>query len=832
MQSNPKVSVIIPVYNGTNYMQAAIDSALAQTYDNIEVIVVNDGSSDGGRTDLTARQYGDRIRYICKENGGVASALNAGIVEAQGDYISWLSHDDVYLPQKIEKQVNALRKAGRPAVVVSNVRSIDDKGRILRDQILPERISLSVKCFLALEAEVGINGCSLLCPIEGLKKSGGFRTDLKTTQDYDMWFKLADEYEFIYVRDVLVLSRQHDAQDSRQKGDICLRESDELHARFVRNLSPDEIDHFFSGDMKLLADTYAIYKNAGYKTTAVEIFRKAKHLFSRKLGHADQCDFFNNEVLQFEAHTQASRIIRTLKKTSDVEAPNKPRIMFYVNVWFRGGMERVIANLTSRLQEKYSIFLVSMENKEYPEGFPLHDNLLHVEIARGDAPHLFPYRLALLAAFLEIDIFIGNPNILIEFLAVYDLMRKVRIRSIAWNHYNFFLPYHVGWLHPVARERLEVYKSVDVVVWMTSFSTKAYSQLLPNGATMPNPNSFPVQERRVGGTGKVVIVVGRFYDYIKRVDYALDAFKLVLKKHPDAKLLLVGGYDMNLFLPDRGGLSLEEFVGSLSLPSESYRFEGEQERVESYYEQACVLIQTSSSEGFSLVLNEAGCFGVPCVMFEVPGLDDLITDGENGFVVSQRDVVGMAEKVSQLLDDRCLRERMGSKSQDMARRFDSDVLCDRWDRLLSAVLDNPQQEALNGILEEKFQSVQRGNGAFCRALAKEYDGALRTVLSPRESNLGSGLNHFRLTDEEYRRMVTTENGETRVLLAKLDAAYEHLNRNQAALARFEAIAGHPAVRALRAVYLKAARFIAFVKILGKRFGRLRQRLGRTFKTEA
>ena len=91
MTKNPKVSIIIPVYNGSNYLKEAIDSALNQTYANVEVIVVNDGSNDNGKTEALAKSYGDRIKYCYKENGGVASALNYGIKTMHGQYFSWLS---------------------------------------------------------------------------------------------------------------------------------------------------------------------------------------------------------------------------------------------------------------------------------------------------------------------------------------------------------------------------------------------------------------------------------------------------------------------------------------------------------------------------------------------------------------------------------------------------------------------------------------------------------------------------------------------------------------------------------------------------------------------
>ena len=105
---NPKISIVIPVYNGEKYMKEAIDSALDQTYKNTEIIVVNDGSTD--KTEEIALSYGDKIRYFYKGNGGQSSALNFGIEKMTGELFSWLSHDDVYYPQKIEKQIAFLNQ--------------------------------------------------------------------------------------------------------------------------------------------------------------------------------------------------------------------------------------------------------------------------------------------------------------------------------------------------------------------------------------------------------------------------------------------------------------------------------------------------------------------------------------------------------------------------------------------------------------------------------------------------------------------------------------------------------------------------------------------------
>ncbi len=90
------------------------------------MIVVNDGSSDGGKTEEIALSYGDRIRYFRKENGGVASALNLGIREMRGEYFSWLSHDDVYLPRKVEREAAALAARGDDAIAYSDYEVIDE----------------------------------------------------------------------------------------------------------------------------------------------------------------------------------------------------------------------------------------------------------------------------------------------------------------------------------------------------------------------------------------------------------------------------------------------------------------------------------------------------------------------------------------------------------------------------------------------------------------------------------------------------------------------------------------------------------------------------------
>src|SRR5215207_4632147 len=209
----PLVSIVIPVYNGANYLHEAIDSALGQTYSNVEVIVVNDGSTDDGRTRDIACSFGDRIRYIEKPNAGVATALNRGIREMRGELFSWLSHDDVYYPEKLSRQVATLMAAeDDKAILYCKFDIIDHRSQIVaRSEIdyfaLNNPILSIVGTF--------VNGCSLLIPHTAFEAAGVFNESLKNTQDNELWLRMAMKgYQFRYVPDVLLKSRQHSEQGS------------------------------------------------------------------------------------------------------------------------------------------------------------------------------------------------------------------------------------------------------------------------------------------------------------------------------------------------------------------------------------------------------------------------------------------------------------------------------------------------------------------------------------------------------------------------------------------------------------------------------------------
>ena len=198
-----KVTIVIPVYNGSNYMKDAIDSALAQTYKNLEVIVVNDGSNDDGKTKAIAESYGDKIRYFEKENGGVSTALNLAIEKMTGEYFSWLSHDDMYYPNKIEREMEELKKYDDNTILYSNFDLINEKGEKTRSIYLDHNMLTAKSDYAVLRGAIG--GITLLIPKKVFKEEGLFDPKLRCVQDYELWFRVLDKYKFVPTPQVAVI---------------------------------------------------------------------------------------------------------------------------------------------------------------------------------------------------------------------------------------------------------------------------------------------------------------------------------------------------------------------------------------------------------------------------------------------------------------------------------------------------------------------------------------------------------------------------------------------------------------------------------------------------
>lgn len=213
----PAVSVVIPVFNQERYLGEAIDSVLAQTYAKVETVVVDDGSTD--RTAEIAAGYGSRIVYLRQENAGAAAALNRGIQAATGDLIGWLSSDDVYLANKVARQVDLLCTGPDLVAAYTDFAVIDAAGqltKIVRSPHYGDRTEFIRRLILGNF----VNGSSILARRQALLEAGLFDPAMWYHADANMWLRLLKLGGFGHVPEVLLRYRVHAGAASRNLAEM------------------------------------------------------------------------------------------------------------------------------------------------------------------------------------------------------------------------------------------------------------------------------------------------------------------------------------------------------------------------------------------------------------------------------------------------------------------------------------------------------------------------------------------------------------------------------------------------------------------------------------
>ena len=206
------VSVIVPVFNRQDYVVETIESIVNQTYKNIELIIINDGSTDDSEKVIRDFQtrYPDVINLINQKNQGQVKARNNGLKEARGEFIAFLDSDDVWLADKIEKQVSLFKD--EIGLVYSGVQYIDAQGAVIGEERCDHSIRGSV--YEALLVKNRMTGGTVIVKSEALKKVGLFDEALKAAENWDLWLRITKLYKVDFVDEALLQYRKHDGNMS------------------------------------------------------------------------------------------------------------------------------------------------------------------------------------------------------------------------------------------------------------------------------------------------------------------------------------------------------------------------------------------------------------------------------------------------------------------------------------------------------------------------------------------------------------------------------------------------------------------------------------------
>ena len=278
-----QVSIIIPVYNAEKYLEECLESALNQTYSNTEIIAVNDGSTDNSLEIL--KKYSNKLKIISKKNGGTASALNAGIKVAKGEWIKWLASDDVLYPQAIEELIIEAKKLSdkKNTILYSNYETIDSEGKIIDRVIEPNYGELDAFDFkvMLLDHICGCEGTVLIH--KSALDEYGLLNEKISFEDYELRLKhcILHNFRMHLVPKILFKYRIHRGQITKTRVKKSLELQDQIRKSILDKLDLSE-RHRYEKALKQYKKSKPITEKCKY-FVRYKLFRLLPTFFSINL---------------------------------------------------------------------------------------------------------------------------------------------------------------------------------------------------------------------------------------------------------------------------------------------------------------------------------------------------------------------------------------------------------------------------------------------------------------------------------------------------------------------------------------------------------------------
>ena len=273
----PKISICIPLYNRKKYIKEAVESAINQTFKDIEVIVLDDGSTDGSREYL--EELNLPIKLYHQENAGHAKALNKLIELANGEYITFLDSDDVFFPDTVERLYNTLINYGKEAISYGAYYRTDEKGKIIGKC---KRKLVTGKITNALFQDNIVHCVGTLMPINIFEKVGYYPTNFRTGKDLHFNLRASLKYDYVHLDEPVFLRRRHDDNMSTFSYIIAKVEKEMLEDFYYNWGGKDVIDEKIA-KKRFAKENYRVGKAAVMekRDDAGSFFKKAFVIYHR-----------------------------------------------------------------------------------------------------------------------------------------------------------------------------------------------------------------------------------------------------------------------------------------------------------------------------------------------------------------------------------------------------------------------------------------------------------------------------------------------------------------------------------------------------------------------
>lgn len=306
MKNKPKVSVIIPVYNGAKNLKETIESILNQTFKDFEVIVIDDCSTDNSR-EIVTKYFGSKVKLIVhqKNMGGPAPTKNTGINEAKGEYLAFTDHDDIWFPTKLEKQIAVLEEDKEAVANFTNGYILNnDTGENIAQRWgkineKPERKETLEKL---LNQNFILSTTSALIRKSVIAKIGGFDDKMKLADDYEMWLRLANTGRLTFIFEPLFQWRYHLTSLSHNE-EKHLTDLIYIYEKFRKSVKDKEYDDIIQRKLS------GYYKRLGNYYLANKKYEQAKASYNLSLENEKNQRLLKIILVLFMICPFAARII-------------------------------------------------------------------------------------------------------------------------------------------------------------------------------------------------------------------------------------------------------------------------------------------------------------------------------------------------------------------------------------------------------------------------------------------------------------------------------------------------------------------------------------------
>jgi glycosyltransferase involved in cell wall biosynthesis len=669
----PKVSIIIPTHNCASYICEAIDSVFSQSYQDFEIIVVDDESVDNTKNILS--RYNGKIRYFYKENKGPSAARNLGIREASGKYIALLDADDLWFSSHLESKLNILEQN-------SGIGLAYGKLQVLENNIVtgfkPSMPAFVIKDFWD---GASVTTSSVVVRRECFAKAGLFDERLKAVEDIDMWIRIMKAgFKVEYVPEISGTYRVINP-NSLTKNLIGFHQNYVyFHKKHLGNLNKEvplklikkrlAMEYYFLSKEYLRKEDYS---------TAVKNISKA--ILTQP--------YFGNAFVNKEKHSRFGflKIVKpylalgysllkcliTPRKIHDQK--DKVRVLYFEPSSGLGGSGNALFNLVTNIdKKKVEPMIVTIEDG--PQFEKIRSLGFRIERIKtslsGDSEKADDGYIAFIAHFIfsivptsfklasiirknNIDMVHINTNIISGIPAI--LAAKITKRSCIC---------HIRQTRPLIKREKFFAGLVNCFIVLTEYvKTMLAKDVMASKISVIRDGVDPERYQITNRDSRTVGVVSRLVEG-KGLEDFIKAGSIITKQESNIRFVIVGSDPSSDKAIEK---RLRNLVSNLGLDAR-IAFKGWSNDITNTLLTINILVQPyTSPEGLPNIIIEAMAAGVPTISTKITGPDEVVVDGTTGFLVPPNDSQALADAIIKLIDNPELAKQMGEAGRRRAEEL-------------------------------------------------------------------------------------------------------------------------------------------------------------------